>query len=34
MNSAKFTIKNLELFENLKFSLEECANTTKLEWLY
>lgn len=34
MNSAKFTIKNLELFENLKFSLEESANTTKLEWLY
>ena len=34
MNSINFTIKNLELFENLNFSIEENTNTTKLEWLY
>ena len=34
MNSTNFTIKNLELFENLNFSIEENKNTTKLEWLY
>lgn len=34
MNSTNFTIKNLELFENLIFSIEENKNTTKLEWLY
>lgn len=34
MNSINFTIKNLELFENLNFSIEENKNTTKLEWLY
>ena len=34
MNSTNFTIKNLELFENLNFSIDENKNTTKLEWLY
>lgn len=34
MNSTNFVIKNLELFENLNFSIEENKNTTKLEWLY
>lgn len=34
MNCTNFTIKNLELFENLNFSIEENKNTTKLEWLY
>lgn len=34
MDSTNFTIKNLELFENLNFSIEENKNTTKLEWLY
>ena len=34
MENSKFTLKNLVLFENLCFSLEESSNTTKLEYLY
>ena len=34
MNSANYTIKNLVLFEDLRFSLQESSNTTKLEYLY
>ena len=34
MNSTKFTIKNLVLFENLIFTQEESSNVTKLEYLY
>lgn len=34
MENSKYTLKNLVLFENLCFSLEESSNTTKLEYLY
>ena len=34
MNSTNFTIKNLVLFENLNYSMEESSNITKLEYLY
>lgn len=34
MENKNFTIKNLVLFENLKFSREESSSTTKFEYLY
>ena len=34
MNFANYTIKNLVLFEDLRFSLQESSNITKLEYLY
>lgn len=34
MENSKYTLKNLVLFENLCFSLDESSNTTKLEYLY